>query len=146
MAVATRGITTLTSVYGWGANGSGQIGDGSYRERPVPVQITGINVPNVIGIAAGGRYAMVLGSDGTLWDWVSTTGVSWVTAPPPTRSGRWRLRDWRAGSPRSRQAVIMRSRCVPAARWRPGATTEPSGWSSGRGNMTFSGEDGDRGG
>jgi alpha-tubulin suppressor-like RCC1 family protein len=69
MAVATTGITTLTSVYGWGANGSGQIGDGSDRERPVPVQITGIGVPSVIGIAVGTRYAMVLGSDGTLWDW-----------------------------------------------------------------------------
>ena len=69
MAVATRGFTTLTSVYAWGANQSGQIGDGSYRERPVPVQVTGIGVPNVIGIAVGNAFAMVLGSDGTVWDW-----------------------------------------------------------------------------
>jgi alpha-tubulin suppressor-like RCC1 family protein len=69
MAVATRGITTLTSVYAWGANGQGQIGDGTSRERPVPVQIAGIGVPNVIAIAVGNDYSMVLGSDGTLWDW-----------------------------------------------------------------------------
>jgi alpha-tubulin suppressor-like RCC1 family protein len=69
MAVATRGITTLTSVYAWGANGQGQIGDGTSRERPVPVQITGIGVPNVIAISVGNDYSMVLGSDGTLWDW-----------------------------------------------------------------------------
>jgi alpha-tubulin suppressor-like RCC1 family protein len=67
MAVATSGFTTLTSVYAWGANGQGQIGDGTTRERPVPVQITG--VPNVTAITVGNDYSMVLGSDGTLWDW-----------------------------------------------------------------------------
>jgi alpha-tubulin suppressor-like RCC1 family protein len=69
MAVATRGITTLGSVYAWGANGQGQIGDGTTRERPVPVQVTGIGVPNVTAITVGNDYSMVLGSDGTLWDW-----------------------------------------------------------------------------
>jgi alpha-tubulin suppressor-like RCC1 family protein len=69
MAVARRGFTTLTSVYAWGANGSGQIGDGTTSQRPAPVQVTGIGVPNVTAIAVGNDYSMVLGSDGTLWDW-----------------------------------------------------------------------------
>jgi hypothetical protein len=76
MAVARRGVTTLDTVYTWGDNSAGQIGDGTYQQRPVPVPITGIGVPSVggvAGIAAGGTvgqgFAMVLGTDGTLWDW-----------------------------------------------------------------------------
>jgi alpha-tubulin suppressor-like RCC1 family protein len=68
MAVATRGITTLSTVYAWGDNSAGQIGDGTYRERPVPVPVP-VNVPSVAAIAVGGQFAMVLGTDGTLWDW-----------------------------------------------------------------------------
>ena len=69
MAVATNGITALNTVWAWGGNSDGQLGDGTFRERPVPVALTGINVPSVLGIAVGGDFAMVLGSDGTLWDW-----------------------------------------------------------------------------
>jgi alpha-tubulin suppressor-like RCC1 family protein len=69
MAVATNGLTTQSTVYAWGGNGEGQLGDGTFRERPVPVPIGGINVPGVLGIAVGGDFAMVLGTDGTLWTW-----------------------------------------------------------------------------
>jgi alpha-tubulin suppressor-like RCC1 family protein len=69
MAVATNGLTTQSTVYAWGGNAYGQLGDGTFRERPVPVPIGGINVPGVLGIAVGGEFAMVLGTDGTLWTW-----------------------------------------------------------------------------
>ncbi|HEY1642185.1 MAG TPA: hypothetical protein VGG35_15945 [Streptosporangiaceae bacterium] len=69
MAVATKGyVNMLSAVYAWGANEHGQIGDGTYRERPVPVQVNGVGT-SVAGIAAGRDFSMVLGSGGTLWDW-----------------------------------------------------------------------------
>jgi len=69
MAVATNGITALSTVWAWGGNSEGQLGDGTFRERPVPVALSGINVSSVLDIAVGGDFAMVLGTDGTLWDW-----------------------------------------------------------------------------
>jgi alpha-tubulin suppressor-like RCC1 family protein len=70
MAVETKGyVNMLSAVYEWGANEHGQIGDGTYRERPVPVQINGIGAQHVSGIAAGLNFSMVLGSDGSVWDW-----------------------------------------------------------------------------
>jgi alpha-tubulin suppressor-like RCC1 family protein len=69
MAVATNGITTQSTVYAWGGNSYGQLGDGTFRERPVPVPIAGISTPSVLGIAVGGDFALVLGTDGTLWGW-----------------------------------------------------------------------------
>jgi alpha-tubulin suppressor-like RCC1 family protein len=70
MAVATKGyVNMLSAVYEWGANEHGQIGDGTYRERPVPVQINGIGTQHVSGIAAGGEFSVVLGTDGSVWDW-----------------------------------------------------------------------------
>jgi len=70
MAVATKGyVNMLSAVYEWGANEHGQIGDGTYRERPVPVQINGIGAQHVSGIAAGLNFSVVLGTDGSVWDW-----------------------------------------------------------------------------
>jgi alpha-tubulin suppressor-like RCC1 family protein len=69
-AVARRGIvTTLSTVYAWGANSDGQVGDGTTQERFAPVPVTGVSVPSVAGIAMGDDFAMVLGTDGTVWDW-----------------------------------------------------------------------------
>jgi alpha-tubulin suppressor-like RCC1 family protein len=69
MAVALRGFTTQSTIYTWGDNSNGELGDGTRQDRAVPVPVAGISVPSVAGIAAGGGFAMVLGTDGTLWDW-----------------------------------------------------------------------------
>jgi alpha-tubulin suppressor-like RCC1 family protein len=70
MAVATRGLSILNpTVYAWGDNSDGQIGDGSYQNRLVPVPVSGLSMPSVAGIAVGGDFAMALGADGTVWDW-----------------------------------------------------------------------------
>jgi alpha-tubulin suppressor-like RCC1 family protein len=74
LAVATRGLSVLNpAVYAWGDDSAGAIGDGSGRERPVPVPVSGISAASVAGIAMGGElggeFAMVLGTDGSLWVW-----------------------------------------------------------------------------
>jgi alpha-tubulin suppressor-like RCC1 family protein len=70
MAAATRGfVTTLTSVWTWGDNDFGQLGDGALASRSTPGQVSGIDVPLIRGISAGYESSMVLGSDGSVWGW-----------------------------------------------------------------------------
>jgi alpha-tubulin suppressor-like RCC1 family protein len=59
----------LWSVWTWGYNHFGQLGDGTTTEHNTPEQVAGISVPTVAQIAVGGGYSMVLGSDGSLWGW-----------------------------------------------------------------------------
>jgi alpha-tubulin suppressor-like RCC1 family protein len=52
------------SVWTWGANLSGAVGDGSYARRQVPRPVAGIS--NAISISAGGRHTAIVGADGTV--------------------------------------------------------------------------------
>ncbi|MBU0651397.1 MAG: SUMF1/EgtB/PvdO family nonheme iron enzyme [Proteobacteria bacterium] len=63
--VAIKGDGTLWS---WGHNGDGQLGDGTQTlYRNIPIQIgTGTNWS---AVAAGGRHTMAIKDDGTLWVW-----------------------------------------------------------------------------
>lgn len=55
------------SVWGWGRNGSGQLGDGSNKHRKSPVRIQGLG--NVVQLAAGELHTLALMADGSLWGW-----------------------------------------------------------------------------
>ncbi len=55
------------TVWTWGYNGDGQLGDGTNTNRNTPIQVSEIN--NVIAIATGHRYTIALRSDGTVWTW-----------------------------------------------------------------------------
>ena len=55
------------SVWAWGANGRGQLGDGSTTNRPYPVQLN--HFADVTKIAAGMAHSVALGADGTVWAW-----------------------------------------------------------------------------
>lgn len=55
------------SVWAWGANNYGQLGDSSWTQRNSPVQVYGLT--GVIAIAAGGSHSLALKSDGTVWAW-----------------------------------------------------------------------------
>ena len=52
------------TVWAWGRNLWGQLGDGTSVDRLIPVQVTGIS--DVISISAGYQYSLALKSDGTL--------------------------------------------------------------------------------
>lgn len=62
------------TVWGWGTNTSGQLGNGSTAmSQTLPAQI-GVGVAgfnNIIAISAGESHAMALRSDGTVWVWGS---------------------------------------------------------------------------
>lgn len=55
------------SVWSWGSNGAGQLGDGTRVDRPTPVQAgTGFSA-----VAAGEFHTLALRPDGTVWAWGS---------------------------------------------------------------------------
>ena len=55
------------TVWTWGHNAWGQLGDGSMTDRTTPVQVSGLT--DVIAVAAGRTMTMALKSDGTVWTW-----------------------------------------------------------------------------
>ncbi len=63
MALKTDG-----SVWAWGLNQDGQLGDGSTTDRRTPVSVTGLT-SGVTKIAAGSGFSLALKNDGTVWAW-----------------------------------------------------------------------------
>lgn len=61
------------TVWGWGSNSSGQLGDGTTTQRSTPVQTTGLT--GVMAIGAGSFYSVALKSDGTIWVWGQCGGL-----------------------------------------------------------------------
>ncbi len=60
------------TVWAWGYNGYGQLGDGTITNRSNPVQVKlrdGTALTNIVSIAVGAEYTMALKNDGTLWAW-----------------------------------------------------------------------------
>ncbi len=72
VAIAAGGSHTLAlrsdgTLWAWGSNYSGQLGDGTTTDRAKPVQVAGFN--NVVTIAAGENHSVAVTSDGTVWAW-----------------------------------------------------------------------------
>jgi alpha-tubulin suppressor-like RCC1 family protein len=57
------------TVWSWGRNSVGQLGDGTATQRAAPVQV--LNLTGVIAIAAGGDTSLAVKDDGSVWTWGS---------------------------------------------------------------------------
>jgi len=55
------------TVWAWGVNSVGQLGNGTTTSSNTPVQVSGLTV--VAAIAAGGNHSLALKNDGTVWTW-----------------------------------------------------------------------------
>ena len=55
------------TVWAWGKNDAGQLGDGTTTDRPTPVQVRGLT--GVRAVAAGSVHSVALKQDGTVWVW-----------------------------------------------------------------------------
>jgi alpha-tubulin suppressor-like RCC1 family protein len=55
------------TVWAWGENVYGQVGDGTLTLRASPVQVTGLT--GVVAVSAGYSFSLALKSDGTVWGW-----------------------------------------------------------------------------
>jgi alpha-tubulin suppressor-like RCC1 family protein len=72
VAIAAGGLHGLAlaadgTVWAWGRNSNGQLGDGSTTDRATPQAISGLS--DVIAIAAGYEHSLALKADGTVWAW-----------------------------------------------------------------------------
>lgn len=61
------GLRVDGEVWAWGANASGQVGDGTTENRSTPVRVAGLG--DVTAIAAGAEHSLALKADGTVWAW-----------------------------------------------------------------------------
>ena len=55
------------TVWAWGGNSWGELGDGTNNDSNTPVQVKGLN--DVVDISAGGGHSVALKKDGTVWAW-----------------------------------------------------------------------------
>jgi len=63
LALGTNG-----TVWAWGYNTYGELGDGTTTQRNIPVQVGGSH-STFIAVAAGQFHSIALGNDGTVWTW-----------------------------------------------------------------------------
>src|SRR5690242_1370666 len=86
LATETSGISAVTSVWAWGSNDDGQLGDGTATGHSTPERVTGLPV-SIAGITVGGQFAAVLGTDGSVWGWgVNDLGqLNFAPSRPVTR-------------------------------------------------------------
>ena len=75
VAVAAGGWHSLAlkadgTVWTWGSNDYGQLGDGTTTNRSAPVQV---DIDDVASVAAGNFHSLVVKKDGTVWSWGRNT-------------------------------------------------------------------------
>lgn len=71
-AVAAGGNHSLAlkkdgTVWAWGDNFWGELGDGTHTTRDVPARVPDLD--HIVAIASGYLHSMALGADGTVWAW-----------------------------------------------------------------------------
>lgn len=71
-ALAVKGDGT---VWAWGSNFRGKLGDGTTTNRPTPVQV--VDMADAIAVAAGTEHSLALKSDGTVWSWGDGSGLGY---------------------------------------------------------------------
>jgi alpha-tubulin suppressor-like RCC1 family protein len=78
--------TSTGSVYCWGANLNGQLGDGTTNTRPAPVAVTGLT--DAVALAVGNANTCAIRSDGTVVCWGNNTSGQLGDGPglTPSRS------------------------------------------------------------
>src|SRR5438105_3451865 len=61
------------TVWAWGYNTSGELGDGTQMPHGLPAQVS--NLENVVSIAAANGTTVAVKSDGTVWQWGIFSGL-----------------------------------------------------------------------
>jgi RHS repeat-associated protein len=76
------------TVWAWGYNAVGQLGNSTTANSSIPVQVQGLP-SNIVAIAAGGYHSLALDANGNVWGWgydsdgelgFGTSGYSYVNA------------------------------------------------------------------
>ncbi len=78
IAIAGAGGHTIalradSTVWAWGLNNDGELGDGTQAYKRMPIQVVGQDsaghLTDIIAVAAGDAHSIALKSDGTVWTW-----------------------------------------------------------------------------
>ncbi len=113
-AVSARGnhtvaIKTDGTLWAWGYNGYGQLGDGTTVNRFAPVQIG--SDTKWVSVSAGETYTVARKSDGTIWAWGDNSygqcGIPNTTSLVPMRIGTGT--NWATISAGGRHTVAVKS-------------------------------------
>jgi alpha-tubulin suppressor-like RCC1 family protein len=59
------------SVWAWGSNAQGQLGDGTTTNRSEPTLVSSLS--GIVAVAAGSTHSLALATDGTVWAWGSNS-------------------------------------------------------------------------
>ncbi|WP_274653741.1 RCC1-like domain-containing protein [Paenibacillus humicola] len=67
------------TVWAWGGNDFGELGDGTHTSRSVPVQVK--NLDSAAAVTTGGTVSLALKKDGTVWAWGESLSRDWNYGP-----------------------------------------------------------------
>jgi hypothetical protein len=107
------------TVWAWGANNLGQVGNGTMTHQSSPVQV----LTGVVAIAAGGEHSLAVKADGSVWGWGRNTnsqlgdGTTFTRLSPVQSTGITTAVQVAAGS--NHTLVLMADRTV----WAMGANS-----------------------
>jgi len=62
-------IRTDGTVWTWGANDSGQLGDGTTADSAVPIPVAANGLSNAVAVAGGYSHSLSLAADKRVWAW-----------------------------------------------------------------------------
>lgn len=66
----TVALANNGTVWAWGSNGQGQLGDGTTVSRTLPVQVTGLAGRTIVDLSTGAsNHTLAVDSTGTVWAW-----------------------------------------------------------------------------
>ena len=82
LAIKTDGGAT-PALWAWGANSSGQLGDGTFETRPAPIAVAGFS--DLLGADGGYFHTVGLKSDGRVWSWGNGNAFSYPERAYPGR-------------------------------------------------------------
>ena len=74
------GVGTDGTLWAWGDNNSGDLGDGTYISRSTPVQVGGEH--NWLTVAAGDHFSAAVKKDGSLWLWGTNIKNRYINGQP----------------------------------------------------------------
>jgi len=75
----TLALSTDGTVWAWGWNVAGQLGNGLFGNATVPGRVGALT--NIVDIAAGTDHALAVGSDGSVWRWGAPDSTNSTALP-----------------------------------------------------------------
>ena len=93
------------TIWAWGANNYGQLGDGTNDEHHSPVHLTAPT--SIIAVAAGRDHSLALASDGTVWAWGRNGGGQLGDGTTDDSSTPLHLANFAGPSDRTAAALVQ---------------------------------------